>query len=190
MSVLEGFYGKVGSLTPLIDDFGYPMYNKWLWYRIPLFDYRYNSTDELIFRDDINILYEMDHHFQTDGGSIPPLVRMFPGIHLDPFNFPRAYLYHDCAFQYGGLYIKYPGETVFRFRLMTRKQANALLEALLPWDGATKYDVITISRCVDVGSVFIWDNIKKPALQREQRKINQINVYDQSGTLIEDNGGL
>jgi hypothetical protein len=180
------FKGLVGSLTPLIGEEGLPKYNKILWHRIPLFDYNY-TTPELIYFDKDFIQYEMDHHFETDGGSIPPGLRLIPLAHLDPFNFPRAYLYHDCGYQYGGRYIKYLGETDFKFRLLTRKQVDDMLDDMLPLDGATRYDVNVISAGVSIGSRFVWDSKKKPLLQREERRKAKIKVYDRDGNLIEDN---
>lgn len=180
------FIGNIGTLTALIDENGMPKYNKILWHRIPLFDYSYTEP-ELVYIDKDGVQYEMDHHFDTDGGSIPPPLRLIPFAHLDPFNFPRAYLYHDCAYQYGGLYMKYPGEEVFKFRLMTRKQVDDMLESMLPYDGATKYDVCVISTGVSIGSPFVWDTKKKPVLQREERRKAKIQVFDRAGLLIENN---
>lgn len=181
----QRFSGDVGCLTPLMDEDGFQLYNKLLWYRTPLFDYK-NGASILTYTDDHGNQYQLDHHFDTDGGSIPFMLRAFPGIHLDPFNFLRTYLYHDCGYQYGGIYIKYLGETDFKFRLRDRDQTDGLLENMLPFDGATKVDQVVISSCVRIGSPFVWNN-KKASKQREQRRIGGVHVYDRDGVLIEDN---
>lgn len=180
------FIGVIGTLTPLIDEKGMPKYNKILWHRIPLFNYTY-VLPELIYIDEKGIQYEMDHHFDTDGGSIPPGLRIIPFAHLDPFNFPRGYLFHDCGYQYGGLYIKYPGESDFKFRLLSRTQVDQMLSDIIYLEGGTHYDVFVISTGVSIGGRFVWDNKKKPLTQREERRKNKINVYDRDGNLIESN---
>jgi hypothetical protein len=183
---MKGFVGSIGNLTPLLDKKGFPKYNKILWHRIPLFDYS-QVEPILTYTDKYGTQYQMDNHFETDGGSIPPMLRLIPFAHLDPFNFPRGYLYHDCGYQYGGLYIKYAGETEFKFRLMTREQVDDMLDDILPLDGATRYDVNVISAGVSIGSRFIWDSKKKPIKQHKERVKNKIKVYDRDGKLIEDN---
>jgi len=183
-----GFIGSIGTLTPLLDDKGNPKYTKQFWHRIPLFDYKC-VLPKLAFYDRDTIGYELDDHFETDGGSIPPSLRLIPFAHLDPFNFTRSYLFHDCGFLYGGLYIEYPREMKFKFRLMTRKQVDKLLKEMLPFDKATLYDTFMIYLGVVIGSMFIWDKTKKPLIQKDERIKNKIDVYDKDGKLIEDNGG-
>jgi hypothetical protein len=183
------FTGNIGSLTPLIGENGMPKYNKILWHRIPLFEYRYINP-ELIYTDKNGIQYELDHHFQTDGGSIPPGLRLIPLAHLDPFNFPRGYLFHDCGYQYGGLYMRYPGEVDFKFRLMTRIQVDRMLSDIILLEGGTKYDRFVIFTGVSIGGLFIWDEKKKPLKQQEERKKNQINVYNREGNIIEINNNI
>lgn len=187
VSNIEGFNGVIGNLKPVLDDEGNQKYNTgMLWYRISLFDYT-NDKDKLVFKSADGVEYQMDDHFETDGGSIPPCLRLLPFAHLDPFNFTRSYLYHDCAYQFGGLYIKYPGEDKFKFRLMTRKEANKLLSTTLKYDNATKFDRFIINTGIKAGSTFVWDSKRKPIKQREQRKLNKISVYDKNGYLIEYN---
>jgi hypothetical protein len=184
---IEGFNGVIGSLTPILDENGHQKYNTgMLWYRITLFDYT-TGKDKLTFKDKKGVEYRLDNHFETDGGSIPPCLRLLPFAHLDPFNFTRTYLYHDCAYQFGGLYIKYPGEEKFKFRLMTRKEANDLLATTLKYDNATWFDRTIINTGLKAGSMFVWDTKRKPKKQKEQRRINKISVYDKNGYLIEYN---
>lgn len=68
---MSGFSGQIGSLFPLLDEKGFPRYESRLWFRIPLFEYAY-AIPELIYTDKDGVQYELDRHFQTDGGSIPP----------------------------------------------------------------------------------------------------------------------
>ena len=180
---MNSFSGEMGNLVPLIGTDGFPTYTKCLWYRIPLFDYRHNIPN-LTYTSIINVQYQLDNHFQTDGGSIPPFVRLTPGIHLDPFNFPRAYLYHDCGYQYGGLYIKYMYDDCFKFRLMKKSDVDSLLATLLPLDGATKNDVRVIMFGIWAGSRYVWDDVKKPLEQKKNRIASGVVVHDHEGNPI------
>lgn len=182
---IQGFSGHIGYLIPLYNEKGYPLYKKFLWYRIPLFEYQCTNP-QLVYTDEIGVQYQLDRHFQTDGGTIPPLVRLMPGAHLDPFNFIRSYLYHDCICLFGGLYIKYPHDSVFKFRLIKRERSNIFLENMLPFDQATPYDVSVITKAVTTASPFVWTD-KKTKHQREQRRLSRINVYNTNGDLIEYN---
>lgn len=186
----KNFIGQIGGLTPLMDSNNLPKYKQLLWYRVPLFDYRWQQIlADLTYIDDNGIRYQLDRHFETDGGSVPPLVRMTPFVHLDPWNFARSYLFHDCVYQYGGLYIKYPEDSEFKFRLRTRYETDDLLGDMLPLDGATRVDVNTIMSGIWVGSRFVWGS-KKPLLQRQARINNKIVVYDRDGNVVEENSQL
>lgn len=181
----EGFVGQIGGLTPVMDENNLPKFTKVLLYHVPLFDYRYQQElPDLIFTDASGIQYQLDRHFNTDGGSIPPIVRMAPGVHLDPFNFPRAYLFHDCTYQYGGIYIKYVGEEKFLFRLRTRFETDVLLGTMLKYDGATNVDQKAVMGGIWIGSRFVWDATKKPIEQKRARKDGGVIVYDQYGNIV------
>lgn len=182
----QGFSGEVGCLTPIYDEDNLPQYDKVLWNKAPLFDYT-TKKNHLQYTDKKGNVYELDNHFKTDGGSIPSMVQPTPFLHLNPFDFLRSYLYHDCGFIFGGLYIKYLNEINFKFRLLTRVQVNDLLGDMMPFDGATEADVETITFAVRIGSIVIWDKKIKPLKQKEMRKLNRINVYDRKGLLIEEN---
>jgi len=185
--IKQGFSGAVGTLTPLLDAKGLPKYNKGLvWYRIPLFDYQENPGYPLIYTDTQGNQYSLDRHFETDGGSIPSLCQTIPFANLNPFNFPRAYLFHDSAYQYGGLYIKYAGETGFKFRLMTRKETDGSMPDWLYYDGANWWTRRVICTGLATGSWTVW-NSKKSAKQKASRKKDGVSVYDVRGNLIEDN---
>ena len=179
--MMRDFVGKVGTLTPLIGEDNLPVYSKCLWYRIPLFEYQ-DAVPPVTFTDDDGIAYQMDHHFNTDGGSIPFIVRVCPGVHLDPFNFPRAYLFHDCAYQFGGLYIKYPSEKEFLFRLMTKQDVDKLLLKLLPFDGATKADVDVIAFGLWVGGNGHWSPSEQEQARKNRKTI--VVVHNRSGNVV------
>lgn len=182
----KNFIGQIGGLTPIMDENNMPKYHKVLWYRVPLFDYRWQQVlADLIYIDDNGVKYQLDRHFETDGGSIPPVVRLTPFVHLDPWNFSRSYLYHDCVYQYGGLYIKYPEDSEFKFRLRTRNETDHLLGDMLPLDGATKADTKTIMGGIWVGSRFVW-NDKKPLAQKLARQNSKIIVHDRLGNVMDE----
>ena len=184
---ITGFSGQIGGLTPLMDENNLPKFNKELYYRIPLFEYRYQQVvSDMVYTDENGVQYQCDRHFLTDGGSIPPFVRLTPGVHLDPWNFPRAYLFHDCTYQLGGSYIKYPNEDIFRFRFRTRKETDDLLSVMLYFDGATKTDVKTVDFGIWIGSRYVWDDIKKPIAQKQARKDGWVIVYDKEGNIVEN----
>jgi hypothetical protein len=187
---MQGYTGKVGTLTPLYGDDGLPKYQSGLlWYRIPLFDYRADRNRPFAYESKGGTQYMADNHFETDGGSIPPCTRVIPFAHLDPLNFPRAYVLHDSAFQYGGLYIRYPGEVSFKFRLVTREFANTEMRDWLYFDGANAYTRSVI--CAGINAAFWtrWDAAKK-AKQRQYRAKAKIDVYDKDGFLSEINNPL
>lgn len=182
----KAFIGQIGGLTPAMDIDNLPKYNKHLFYRIPLFDYRWQQVlPDLTYIDTNGAKYQLDRHFWTDGGSIPPFVRLTPGIHLDPWNFPRSYLFHDCTYIFGGIYIKYPTDEVFKFRLQTRQQTDTRLTEMLPLDGATIADQYAINGGIWVGSRYVW-NDKKPLAQKQARKESKIIVYDRSGNIVDE----
>lgn len=186
-TMIANFSGQIGGLTPLMDEFNKPKFTKELLYHIPLFYYQYQQVvPDLVYIDEIGIQYQMDRKFNTDGGSIPPAVRLMPFVHLDPWNFPRAYLFHDCTYQYGGIYIKYSFDDVFKFRLQTRQQTDDRLSNMLPLDGATKVDQKTVMAGIWVGSRFVWDEKKKPVAQKQARHDAGIVVHDYEGNIIPD----
>ena len=181
----DGFMGQIGGLTPQMDENNFPKYSNSGWYHVPLFDYRWQQEfPDLTYTDSIGVQYQLDRHFYTDGGSIPPVVRLTPGIHLDPWNFPRSYLFHDCTYQYGGIYIRYPFDTKFLFRLQTRQQTDDRLAEMLPLDGATKVDQKAVNGGIWIGSRFVWDSINKPIKQKQARKNGGVVVYDYNGNII------
>jgi len=183
----QGYSGKLGRLTPLLDKDGHPLYKSGLlWYRTPLFDFKANRGNPCVYTDAYGTQYMPDHHFDTDGGSIPPSTRIIPFAHLDPWNFPRAYPLHDGAYQYGGLYIKYADETTFKFRPMTRKQVDEALGDWLYYDDATWWDRRVILNGVALGSWTVWGD-GKAVLQKVERVKGKIDVYDRSGFIIENN---
>lgn len=183
--MITGFSGQIGGLTPQMDENNLPKYSNSGWYRVPLFDYRWQQPlPDLTYTDSVGVQYQLDRHFYTDGGSIPPIVRLTPFVHLDPWNFPRAYLFHDCTYQYGGIYIKYPNEPKFLFRLQSRLQTDARLADMLPFDGATKSDQYAVNGGIWIGSRFVWDNKRKPIEQKQARKDDGIIIYDSIGNVI------
>jgi len=111
---------------------------------------------------------------------------------MDPLIFTRSYVCHDCPYEYGGMYIRYKGETEFKFRLMTRKQTDALMLDWLKYDGANWWTRRVILNGIALGSWTIWPDDPKSAKavkQKCNRVKAKINVYDRAGNLIEDNGG-
>lgn len=143
----------------------------WLWWHVPIFEFTNDPVAPLTFyaKDDdeeFPTCYQPDRHYITDGGSTPPPTWGFGFIQLSPFAFRRPYLFHDGAFQYGGLYIKRPHETEFHFRLMTMGKVNALLGRMLKADRATPLDIGAISLGLAIGSPFTWH----PDRQAQARK--------------------
>ena len=189
----QGFSGNVGTLTPLYDKKGKQLYKKGLlWYHSPLFDFRADPVNPFFYTAKDGTQYMPDNHFETDGGSIPPSTRAVPFAQMDPLIFTRSYVCHDCPYEYGGMYIRYKGETEFKFRLMTRKQTDALMLDWLKYDGANWWTRRVILNGIALGSWTLWpDDPKssKAVKQKCNRVKAKINVYDRAGNLIEDNGG-
>jgi len=186
----QGYSGSIGTLTPLYDKNGKPMYSRGLvWYRSPLFDYRADPQQPFVYTDKAGTQYMPDNHFETDGGSIPPVTRVIPFANLDPLNFPRAYINHDGAYQYGGMYMRFKGETEFKFRLMTRKQCDGMMPDWLYYDGANWWTRRIVCTGLAAGSWTVWGS-DKHIKQKCNRVKSKINVYDRSGNLIENNNGI
>jgi hypothetical protein len=190
---MQGFTGYSGTLTPLYDKDGKQRYNRaWLWYHVPLFDYKAHRTKPFYYTDADGTCYMPDNHFETDGGSIPPACRAIPFAQLDPLIFVRSYVSHDCPYQYGGMYIRFKGETEFMFRLMTRRETDALMCGWLQHDGANLLTRRVVLNGIAIGSWTLWPDgpdTAKAKKQKANRAKAHINVYDRAGNLIEDNGG-
>lgn len=185
--IKQGFSGNIGTLTPLLDKEGKPKHNSGLlWTRIPLFDYLADKNNPFIYTDKEGIQYMTDWHFETDGGSVPPSCQIIPFAHLNPLNFPRAYLLHDGLYQYGGLYVRYPFEPVFKFRLFNRMFADKSMSNWLYFDDANWWTRRVILNGLALGSWTIW-NDKKAEKQKRERKKSRIDVYSNYGELLEKN---
>lgn len=188
--IKQGFTGSIGTLTPLYDKDGHPKYNSGLlWTRIPLFDFRADAQTPFIYTDKFGTQYMPDSHFETDGGSVPPVCQIIPFAHLNPLNFPKAYIMHDGIFQFRGLYVKYQNETTFKFRLFDLKFANDSMADWLHCDDCNWWTRRIVLNGLVLGSWTIW-NSKKAKKQLNERKKARIDVYDKEGNLIEDNGGI
>lgn len=151
-------------MTPLIVN-GKPAFKRWLWKRVPLFEFFNDPSDPLTYTEG-NIQYQPDRHFITDGGSIPPPLWDSPFVSLGPWDFPRAYPFHDSGFTYGGLYVRFAGEYRFTFTLMGRTKLNRLLCRMIRADGGDWIDAQTVGTGLTIGSGFCWNETK----QAENRK--------------------
>ena len=69
---------------------------------------------------------------------------------------------------------------------MTRVQADNLLSDMLPFDGASRYDRWAIMEGIHIGSRFVWDDKKKPILQKQARHDGGVVVHDHEGNVIFD----
>lgn len=185
--IKQGFSGNIGSLIPLLDKNGKPLYKSgWLWARIPLFDYRVDKKNPLVYTDKEGTQYSLKYHIQTDGGSIPPLCQIIPFAHLNPLNFPRAYMFHDQTYQYGGIFVRYYNEETFKFRLFTRTETDGFMPDWLYYDGANWFDRRAICTGLAAGSWTVWGD-SKHIDQKVARVADGIDVYDRAGNLIEKN---
>lgn len=152
-------------MTPLIKR-GKPAFKRWLWKRVPQFEFSNDPSTPLTYTEG-NIEYQPDRHFITDGGSIPPPLWDAPFVSLGPWDFPRAYPFHDSGFTYGGLYIRFSDDSEFRFTLLVRAQLNRLLCRMILADGGDWIDAKTVGAGLAIGSGFCWDE-RKQAENRER----------------------
>lgn len=165
------FFTGTGTLTPLLKD-GKPVKKHWLWWKVSLFTFTNDLNDPLIFHDENGDQYQPDNHFTTDGGSTPPPLWGSGLFQLSPWAFPRAYPFHDSGFQYGGLYVKRPGELIFVFTQLSRDKMNALLCRMVRPDGGNVRDHTAIRYGLALGSRFCWD----PNAQAENRLKDNIGL--------------
>lgn len=163
------FYGQA-EMKPLIDPkTGLPVYKRaFLVYKIPLFEFTNEQTSPLTFVAPDGLHYRPYHHFVTDGGSIPRFLWAVPFVRLGPWDFPRAYPFHDSGFTYGGLYRLEDG--VFVFRLMSRTRLNEALGDMIRADGGSVVDEGTVELGLKLGSSFCWDE-KAQAANRKRDNV-------------------
>jgi hypothetical protein len=157
---LRYFYGQA-VMQPWIDPkTNQPGFKRVLLvYRIPLFEFTNDTVSPLTFVTTEGLQLRPYRHFITDGGSIPRFLWAVPFVRLGPWDFPRAYPFHDSGFTYGGLYVLEGGK--WRFKMMKRTRLNRLLGDMIRADGGSSLDEVTVEAGLAVGSTFAWDPVRQ-----------------------------
>jgi hypothetical protein len=88
-----------------------------------IFEFTSEAVAPLSYETDTGRMIRPDRHFFTDGGSVPLLAESL--IQRDAFL--PAYLFHDSAYEHGGLFECPQGSDIFTFRPYTRAEADELL---------------------------------------------------------------
>lgn len=83
----------------------------------------------------------------TDQGSVPIFAQRWM-----PKDGLLGYYPHDYAYRYAGLFFKYRGEDQFKFRRVTRSQADALLRA------SGQHDPVARVGCIR--AALIWSAVR------------------------------
>jgi hypothetical protein len=153
---IKYFYGQA-VMQPAIDPVtGMPAFKRVLWvYRIPLFEFTNDTASPLTFVTMDGLQLRPYPRLTTDGGSIPRFLWAVPWVNLGPWDFPRAYPFHDSGFAHGGLYVLDNG--VWRFKLISRVRLNTLLGDMIRADGGTSVDEATVELGLKIGSNSAWD---------------------------------
>lgn len=171
MDKVRYFYGNA-TMQPVIDPrTGMPKYRRVLVvYKIPLFEFTQNAEDPLTYVAHNGLTCRPQPHLTTDGGTIPRFLWAVPFIRLGPWDFPRAYPFHDSGFTYGGLYVKEADG--FRFKLLSRNRLNVLLGEMIRSDGGSSVDEGTVEFGLKLGSWSTWD----PDQQKRNRERDGVVV--------------
>ncbi len=166
MTPRANYFAGRFRLDPIYDKQGCQAKKHWLWWRVPLWEFTNDPDDPLTYRDGDGTDYQPDRHYLTDGGSIPPPLWGLGVLQLSPWAFPRPYSFHDCGFQYGGLYVRRPAGIAFVFERMTRQALNALLCRMIRADGGTPFDAGAVGAGLAIGSRFAWDEKRQAKARR------------------------
>lgn len=73
-------------------------------------------------------------------------------------------VFHDYGYRYGGLYIQYPKENKFTFRVMSRGELDQLFEDITIEANGMKYLAKAAKWAVKVGGAYTWRQNKKKNL--------------------------
>ena len=92
------------------------------WWNSTMYEFRSNPYSPIAYHVGL-IEYQPDHHFKTDGGSIPKLVQLIPCFQRD--RFWRSYAFHDSAYKHGWIYVNGMQTPIYR------DQADAMLHDMI-----------------------------------------------------------
>lgn len=116
------------------EDYGYRLTNKrvihsWLWRAKMVYDYEPVYDHPMAFIQHDGTMITACAFDDTDQMSSP----IFSQGWLPKDGQVGPY-FHDCAFRVGGLMFRYPSEQFWKFRQITRAQADALLKQMIRTD--------------------------------------------------------
>jgi len=97
-----------------------------------IYDFTLDPVAPITWHDGLGGRYQPNKHYSTDYGSIPKWLQ--PWIPKD--RYLMSFLFHDSACEHEGMWYAAPGETVFVFVEMSRKEANAMLREMVLVEGA------------------------------------------------------
>ena len=112
---------------------------------------------------------QLDRHFETDFGSIPPPLGVFPSLTRTRFLPP--FLFHDSGCQHGGLWIEKAGTNGFVFYDMTRLELDRLLRVWVGAWGGNALQRCEIYTGVRIGAPFMkfpTGDVRRRTKQRQK----------------------
>ena len=119
-----------------------------------LYEFDLNPDTPLTYHDHNGLFWQPDRHYITDLGSVPALVQWlpYPRISKDG-TFVLPFLIHDSAYQAPedggrGLYVSELFQGPYRWRPMTRLEADRMLEQMVRAVGGRCVESALIYRAV------------------------------------------
>lgn len=103
----------------------------WLWTR-EIYEITIDRKNPLVYVDEAGAWWMTDRHYTTDFGSIPPPLQSIPGMDRERHRFP--YLFHDSAYQEGGLWKSLDSGRTWRFHELARVEADKMLSEMIRHD--------------------------------------------------------
>lgn len=120
----------------------------------PIYRVRLISDMPLILHSSDGATYRTEIRFESDGGSIPPIVQTLrvPGVNVKRDSWLRAFFVHDNACSRKGLHIW--TNAGWRFLAMSRAKVDWILRDALLAEGAN-----VIERSIIYGAVRLYGRV-------------------------------
>jgi hypothetical protein len=130
---------------------------RWKWGDTAVYRYTADAERPLTLVLSDGVAYQPCREFETDMGSVPlPIQSLYPRGLLVKDRWLRSYLLHDWLYMGGGLWVRRPGQTAFRFEPMPKEKADWLLYVAAMIEGAPEKLAKRIHWAVDRFGTGVW----------------------------------
>ncbi len=102
------------------------------------FMFRLNLDSPLTYHDGKGGKIQPNRKYITDLGSVPKPLQTF----VAPDKYKLSFLFHDSAWEHGGLWYCAPGYEEYVFIPTSRRSSNRLLKAMIPVEAAMIEDIM------------------------------------------------